>query len=173
MAKSIIVCEICNKEFERDIKEINRNTKIGRRTYCSRSCSGIGNQWSLGTYHGNGDLSHIPPEKLKTKKKDQYSPFRKHLGSARKRDTEQNLTLEYLKELWELQNGTCPLTGWVLSLDRSAKPNQASLDRIDSNKGYIQGNVRYVALIANLCKWSFTDEQVIDFCNSVVKHKSI
>jgi hypothetical protein len=171
MSKNVeCVCNSCGCSFLKSTKEYNRRIKLYKLLYCSLSCAGIANQNSLGEYKGK--ISQIPKDVVK-RKKDEFSDLRVFARLARRRDTEQNLTLEYLKELWELQNGTCPLTGWMLSLDRSAKPNQASLDRIDSNKGYIQGNVRYVALIANLCKWSFTDEQVIHFCNSVVKHKSI
>lgn len=168
MSKKIeCICKECGVSFLKPVKEYNRRVKLDRPLYCSLSCAGVANQNSLGDCKGK--ISLIPADAIK-RKKDEYSDLRVFMRLARRRDNEQDLTLDYLKNLWEQQNGTCPLTGWVLSLDRKAKPNQASLDRIDSNKGYVQGNVRYIALIANLCKWSFTDEQVIEFCKAVVKN---
>jgi len=43
----------------------------------------------------------------------------------------------------------------------------ASLDRIDSSKGYIQGNVQFVAYGINLAKNNFSDADVISFLDSI------
>jgi len=166
MKKNICICSFCQKEFERPLKEIIRNQKLNRSIYCSRKCSGLGNKEqsikNFGSQMGNY-------ESLKgISKKDEFSCFRVFLRSAKKREKEVNINLEYLKQIWEEQNGICPLTGWKLSLERENKPEQASLGRIDSNKGYVRGNVRFTSLIANYCKSVFTDEQVIQFCKSVV-----
>jgi hypothetical protein len=171
MPKNIeCICVNCGGHFLKSSKEYNRRIKLNKSLYCSLSCAGVANQDSLGEYKGK--TLQIPIDVVK-RKKDKFSDLRVFARLARRRDTEQDLTLEYLKDLWEQQNGICPLTGWVLSLERKAKPNQASLDRIDSNKGYIQGNVRYIALIANLCKWTFDDEQLIHFCKSVVSTRCL
>ena len=93
---------------------------------------------------------------------------------------ETDITLEYLKELWEKQNGLCPFTGWNPLLPRSSSysndPNsmyRASIDRIDNSKGYVVGNIRFVSVIANYCRNTFTDDQVKLFCESVCKHTGI
>ena len=49
-------------------------------------------------------------------------------------------------------------------------PWKASLDRIDSTRGYLKGNVRYVTVIANFCKQGFSDEDVLAFARGVVQH---
>lgn len=49
-------------------------------------------------------------------------------------------------------------------------PWNASLDRIDNAKGYIQGNVRFITVMANLARSTFTDEQVLEFCHAVVQN---
>ncbi|MGB3641792.1 MAG: hypothetical protein WBA39_30080, partial [Rivularia sp. (in: cyanobacteria)] len=55
---------------------------------------------------------------LGNSRRDEYSPFRQHLKLARRRvksnGRECNITLEYLKQLWEKQDGRCPYTGWKL-----------------------------------------------------------
>ena len=45
----------------------------------------------------------------------------------------------------------------------------ASLDRIDNNLGYIDGNVRWVAREINYMKWKFSDEIFIKFCKNISK----
>ena len=90
---------------------------------------------------------------------------------------ESDITLEYLKELWEQQGGLCPFTGWELLLPKgssySGDPGsmyRASIDRLDNSKGYVIGNIRFISVIANYCRNTFTDDQVRLFCESVHKH---
>jgi hypothetical protein len=49
-------------------------------------------------------------------------------------------------------------------------PYQSSLDRIDNNKGYIKGNVRFVCLMFNIARNDFSDNQVIEFCKQVASN---
>lgn len=89
-----------------------------------------------------------------------------------------DLDTKFLKELWEIQKGVCPFTGWELRLPRGSEgwtpknplsSTSASLDRIDNSKGYLQGNVRFIAVIANYARNNFPDQAVFDFCNAVAK----
>ena len=57
--------------------------------------------------------------------------------SAEKRGLEFNVDLDYIYNLFEKQNHFCSITG-----DFIPDINKASLDRIDSSKGYIKGNVQ-------------------------------
>jgi hypothetical protein len=88
-----------------------------------------------------------------------------------------DLTIEHLKVLWESQNGKCPFTGLDLILPydsdgwKEYSPYNASIDRIDNSKGYMQGNVRFISVMANLARQSFSDIQLIDFCKAVAKHE--
>ena len=52
----------------------------------------------------------------------------------------------------------------------------ASLDRIDSKKGYIKGNIRWVSRSINWMKNDITDEMVWELCKLIsenYKHKQI
>jgi hypothetical protein len=51
------------------------------------------------------------------------------------------------------------------------RADNASLDRIDSQKGYLKGNVRFVALMANLARADFRDRDLLIFCRAVVAHR--
>jgi len=45
--------------------------------------------------------------------------------------------------------------------------NTASLDRIDSSKGYIEGNVQWVHKMVNMSKQQYTQEEFINMCIAV------
>jgi len=52
-----------------------------------------------------------------------------------------------------------------------SSPWKPSLDRIDNTKGYVEGNVRFVVSMANMCRNKFDDEDVISFCIKVASHR--
>ena len=57
--------------------------------------------------------------------------------SAEKRNIEFSVSLEYLWNLFKSQDQICVITGdYINSID------DASLDRIDSTKGYVEGNIQ-------------------------------
>ena len=90
-------------------------------------------------------------------------------GKIRKRAESSNipfsLTIEYLWNLFQEQNQVCAITGeYIPSI------KEASLDKIDSSKGYIEGNVQWVTQQANLSKHIMTMEQLYEFCRKVLNH---
>lgn len=113
---------------------------------------------------------------LKTNK-DEYFGFREFLrrqkDKTRQKHGATDLTLEYLKNLFEKQNGTCIYSKVVLTLPHYHKKNNpiytASLDRIDSSKGYIQGNVQFISIAMNHMKNSMTHEQTLELIDIIKK----
>lgn len=83
---------------------------------------------------------------------------------AKRRGIEFSVSKQYLYDLYYKQNGRCALTGKEMSWD------EASLDRIDSNKGYIEGNVQWVLKQVNLMKHKLTTDEFIKICKDVVRH---
>lgn len=93
-----------------------------------------------------------------------------------KRKIEQpDITMSYLVQLFYKQDGRCALTGRVLSFmnvfNKGNKDDKdlLSIDRIDSTRGYIKGNVRFVTYHANIAKSKYSDEDFIALCRDVVK----
>lgn len=118
---------------------------------CSK-CAGIDRGKQLSIENGRvGDLTATKYGKLKK--------------SAMIRDIEFSVTIEYLWNLFILQNQICAITG-----DYISSINKASLDRINSSKGYIEGNVQWVTYQANVSKHTMTMEQLYEFCNKVINH---
>lgn len=173
--KDKIECSYCNKTVERERSEINRSRKLGKSVYCSCSCSvASGNKKTP-----RGNTKYLK----KGRERDQFTPFRWFLARIKTRVKEDrktsSLTLEYLQQLWNEQKGICPFTGWKIELPKhasgwndKASPKRASLDRIDCSKGYIQGNVRFVSVIANYARNNFDDKDVIEFCKAVMEKQN-
>jgi hypothetical protein len=65
----------------------------------------------------------------------------------------------------------CPYLGVELLThpDQSNSPNYFSIDRIDSTKGYVKGNIQIISLLANTMKNNATINQLIDFCKGVIR----
>lgn len=134
------VCDCCGKEAQKPLSEYNRNKKLGRKNFCSRSCA---------IRYANKNKLHTFTDKCRehllsicNNQIDEYTGFRYILRSVYKRFKEVDIDLEYLKQLWETQKGICPYTGIKLKLPTYKNHNFyfdcASLDRIDSFKGYIK-----------------------------------
>ena len=93
------------------------------------------------------------------------SKFNRIKSKSMIRKIEFNLTIEYLWNLYITQNRKCAITGDEL-------PNilEASLDRIDSSKGYIEGNVQWVTVQANKCKHILSMSELYEFAKKVLDH---
>lgn len=77
------------------------------------------------------------------------------------------LVKQYLSQL-----GRCALSGIELTLGsylRSSEWN-ASVDRIDSSKGYVKDNIQFVSKDINIAKNKKTDSEFITLCEAVVNH---
>lgn len=166
----LLICPKCNKEYYKDLSEYNRNIKLNRISYCSISCS--------------TDINRIPLEKRlayniskhSDNKRDEFTDFRYHFKmlSNKNRNKIVSITLENLKEIWDNQNGICPYTKIKLIHQTHSKNHinypfymRASIDRIDSSKGYTYDNVEFVSLAINYLKNKHSKKEVFDFLNLI------
>jgi hypothetical protein len=102
------------------------------------------------------------------------------VNHAKERKLKVDVTLEYLWNLFLKQNRKCNLSGLELSfggsyLDNKNKVNEktASLDRIDSTKGYVQDNVQWVHKDINWMKTNFNNSYFISMCKKIAEYNSI
>ena len=85
------------------------------------------------------------------------------------RHLEFTITLPYIWELFIKQNRKCALTNLPLQFgSTNSAPYTASLDRIDSTKGYVEGNVQWVHKDVNLMKNKFSQAYFTKVCKLVV-----
>ena len=64
----------------------------------------------------------------------------------------------------------CPYLGvqLLLGIDDHNSPNYFSIDRIDSSKGYVKGNIQIISRLANTMKNGASIDQLITFSKNVL-----
>jgi hypothetical protein len=109
----------------------------------------------------------------KAKRRNQKNPMRTCLAyikhRAKQRNQEFNLTEQYLKQIW---TDTCPVFGTKLEFlkHNNALQTTASLDRIDPTKGYVEGNVQWLSLKANIIKNKASNIQLQQFADWILNN---
>lgn len=93
---------------------------------------------------------------------------------AIKRGYEFSITQQYLWTLLEDQQFRCALSGMPINLSLLIKKSNpdyskftASVDRINNDLGYIEGNVQWVHKDVNRMKWKWTEEYFVYICRMV------
>jgi hypothetical protein len=81
---------------------------------------------------------------------------------AKYRGLEFNLTPQYLQKLFDNCNGKCSETGLPFDMEmgkgKNRNPHRPSVDRIDSNKGYVKRNIQIVLALVNTMKMDYTPD---------------
>lgn len=103
------------------------------------------------------------------------SYFTTLMRGAKKRNIPFCVSKEYLWNLYIQQDRKCALSGLDIFFvrDRSSQRScaqTASLDRIDSSKGYEEGNVQWTHKTINIMKWHTDQNQFIELCKLVANH---
>lgn len=152
-----IVCQVCGKPFK---------SMVGPRIKtCSIKCHRKRRSEYI-SMNNRKDFEHVIRNLIK------QSRFR-----AGRYKMSYDITYEYLWDLFEKQGRKCAITKIQFEISsgkgiKKRSPWSISIDRIDSSKGYIVGNVQLVIVIYNLCKNSWTHKDVVTFANSIKKSKS-
>jgi dihydroorotase-like cyclic amidohydrolase len=92
--------------------------------------------------------------------------YRAMLDRSRKKNREVNVDREYLLNLLVNSKGKCALSGLPLSL-KVHDPYRASPDRKDSRKGYVKGNIHFVASCVNIAKSDMPTKDFVKMCKAV------
>lgn len=96
--------------------------------------------------------------------------WRRLVQSASQRNIELDITPEYVWSVYEQQGRECAYTGLPLYFHPdSNKPQSknASIDRIDSFKGYVRGNIQIIHKTVNLVKNWLPEAEFVALCNLV------
>ena len=96
------------------------------------------------------------------------------IRNAAKRKIDFNLTIEYAWDLFLKQEKKCVLSEEPLCFKRGIKENNlsASLDRIDSSKGYIKGNVQWVGKEINYMKRDLSENEFMYICKVITENNN-
>ena len=95
---------------------------------------------------------------------------------AKKKNLPHDIDVDYLQSI---ATEYCPYQGvklrWAkISHDEefgTCSPNSPSIDRIDSSKGYVRGNVVIVSLRANTIKQDATEQELIELGRRIAQFK--
>lgn len=150
------VCKcVCGETVEKAEARIIHN-KSDRCTchYKKRACGADSGLW-----RGAGDLSG--------------SYFAEIRLNARQRKVEFTITVNEIWEMFLAQGGMCALTGvpiyFKIKEEEGIVRQTASLDRIDSKKGYTIDNVWWVHKDVNRVKNAYSLPQLVDICYRIVE----
>lgn len=96
------------------------------------------------------------------------------ISRKNRKPKEISITIDYVWDLFLKQNRKCALSGMELRFPKGWKDQTytASLDRIDSNIGYIPGNVQWVHKHINMMKRTYPQDYFIQMCKEVAKFSS-
>jgi hypothetical protein len=91
-------------------------------------------------------------------------------AARRKQHLGFDLDLMYLLELFHSQNGRCAISGVNMThIAGMGRVNtNISLDRVDSSKGYLRGNVQLVCGIVNIMKQDMPQPEFISWCQTIL-----
>lgn len=115
--------------------------------------------------------------KLRKKWSSSYQEYLKVLHntsrSKRKQTMEWHISPDYLNTLWEEQEGRCKLSGVQMTHHRDgsgAKEFNASIDRIDTEQGYLPGNVQLVCYRINILRHTLSTDMFYWWIHTIHKH---
>lgn len=94
-------------------------------------------------------------------------------SGAKERDIDFSIDIEYAWGIYLNQNRKCAYTGIDIyfSSNINHQRGNASLDRIDSSKGYIKGNVQWIHKDINRMKNDFSEEVFLSYCKKITENK--
>jgi hypothetical protein len=186
MSNIKLICGTCKSEFEYYKGEYNRQTKKGRSVfYCSLKCSGkregnIDRIKKQGIKFVGGENRLVSEEDfVKSSMNEFLRRVRNRMKAKPEKTGESNLTLDHLIEVWNKQKGTCPYTGVKLILPsyknyKLANYNhKASLDRIDSSRPYMIGNVQFISYTMNNLKSNMTHDDLQEFFRLINENQTL
>lgn len=135
-------CRICDREIfykQSAFKKIKDPT-------CSIKCSAKMKQINM---KGSGN-----PKALNLSEEERYfwNKYTHYRYAAKTRNLDFDLDYKFLLNLFKKQNGLCFYSGIPMKTHGTKDYDTISLDRVDSNKGYIKNNVVFCLNSVNIMK---------------------
>lgn len=144
----------CGRTLKKASAELTKKPR--RETNIPRSCGCYKKLHRSHLYKGVGNLSSTRWQNIRKSAKVKKLTF--------------DITMEYAWDLLLKQGWRCALSGVALTMsprDMRKENTNASLDRIDSTKGYEVGNVQWVHKVVNDLKSNMPEEEFINWCQRV------
>lgn len=172
--QSDIIKKFANRKLKLLSEYKNSKTKVNVKCFCGNIFETIPQSVLSGGTKSCGCLCITGPNSNSNKwngyKEIPGSYFSSLKCSAKKRNLQLEITIEDIWKVFEKQNRKCKISGLEISFASSQKnriDTTASLDRIDSSKGYTKDNIQWVHKIVNRMKNNSSDKDFIKMCNVI------
>jgi len=119
-------------------------------------------------------------KKLNLKRTHRYPPRLHHtipnflwlstIKGAQYRNFDFKISIEDVWEQFLKQNKKCALTNWKIEFTNIRNKNTASIDRIDSTKGYFKDNIQIVHKKINTLKMDFPEKELFQMCRAITNN---
>jgi hypothetical protein len=139
-------------------KPVHQSHLLSKKSLGCTKCSNVGEESSCFT--GYKEISG-----------NKFTMIKK---GAEKRGLEFSVDIKELWELYKTQDRKCALTNMEIKFgERSNEKGTASLDRIDSAKGYVNGNIQWVHSDVNIMKNKYDQEYFISICKMIASNHDL
>lgn len=178
--KTCTVCAETKELFEFSIDY----TKGGRyKSSCKVCCNAATAKWRKANpdkvKEKEKQYYEANKEKIRVKNRKRYTgltldqKFGQLLKNAKQRKTvEVFISIQHIYDVWEKQEGRCAYTKLPLTSE-AHQLNTVSLDRIDSSKDYVEGNIQLVCVPVNVMKMDSTEKQFVHLCQLVAQNSKL
>lgn len=97
--------------------------------------------------------------------------FKSIVYRANSKKLDFDLDADFIWDLYNKQGRKCALSGWDIFFSQKTMYNTASMDRIDSSKGYTKDNVQLTHKMVNRCKLNCSESDFYRICESVYHNR--
>jgi hypothetical protein len=147
-----VICT-CGYKGVRQARYIDSN-----RSTCCKSCSSKDNKALVKNLKCGSDAMKATSNSVGELSGKKYAGIK---GGATRRNLSFNVSSKFIWNLFLKQERQCSMTGMVLSFE------EASLDRIDSSRGYEEDNVQWVHYRLNIMKGNLHQRDFVNWCHLV------
>ena len=176
-----------------ELRSINAKLKNENKRKCNTCMAiyeNIAENFNIKKYHNNNAIFESKCKKCSAEKRAErtsnyrknYTQFIKSKLSAYKNrakclNVDFDLTAEYLTELFEQQKGKCFYTNKTISFENTVieknRPHNLtpSLDRLNPDKGYVEGNVVWSCYYINRMKSDVPHDEFISLCELILQNQ--
>lgn len=160
-------CTKCKIDKEHTEFHKDRTKLLGITSYCKECAKAASNLHYRANSEGRPRrITSYSHEHLTNEERKLLSSLKNLCTKARGRKHEYDLNYEYLKGIYDGQKGRCAYSGLPLSLEAN-RFDTISLDRINSQIGYLKGNVQLVCSMVNHMKLDYTQEEFVSMCMTI------
>ncbi len=172
-------CKSCDtvkslEDFTRSKNTFKYSTSQSHHSYCKVCNAARAREWrkTHPNYKGTGRIKSIPKEDRLL-----MSAIRQRITDAKMRCSKLKkdppiLTDTYLYDLFLKQDRKCAILGVPLAIE-TENLLTLSLDQIEPDKGYVEGNVQWLSWCVNRAKGELSLDDFYELCSRALEYRKV